>query len=304
MQKTFLQLGDKWTENNYGKYYKTFLMFLTDKCNLRCKVCFNKSNLGNGQEMSFEYVKQIIDVNADIDKYDIMGGEPLLHPEIDKILRYLESKEKKIGLYTNGFLLSKLKKNYNNLKINMAFHAIDAQDPSLKPIKKIEKVLLEYQEVYPMKICYLMSKSNASDFMEFVSYVERTFSKIKKITVGALRDESDYWNYKKDDIINDAEYIATIQSYLKNYKGNLDLDIFTEGILDSINLPKSQHNQINRFKCIYPGFKYTECLYDIGIDKKKSFTSSDPINFCESDTCPKYGDKNCLTDKIKLIRRG
>lgn len=290
----------KWVESFYGPYFKTLLLFITNKCNLGCKNCFNKVNLGK-DEMSFEYIKRIVDNNPHVSKYDIMGGEPLLHAEIEKILRYLDKSNKKIGLYTNGLLLDKLAKDYKNLKLNLAFHSITSLNPSLKPIEKVKDELQKFQNIYPTKICYLISKQNAANLFEFAKYVEVNFDKINKLTIGALRDESDYWNNDKDDILPLEEYVALIENFLAEYDGRLNIDFFTEGVMDSSGLPKSQPNQLNRFKCIFPNNKYTECLYDVGTDQKKEFDPNLPIKFCDYEFCPKYGKRNCLTDKIKLV---
>ena len=91
---------DKWEEKPYKAYFKTILLFITNKCNLDCAHCFDKANIHSLEEMSFDYIKDIVDNNPQIDKYDIMGGEPLLYSNLDKILKYLARKNKKIGLYT------------------------------------------------------------------------------------------------------------------------------------------------------------------------------------------------------------
>ncbi|MFA6547625.1 MAG: radical SAM protein [Candidatus Magasanikbacteria bacterium] len=292
----------KWKENNYGPYYKTFLLFITNQCNLRCASCFNKSNVGNSEEMSFEYIKAIVDNNPQVDKYDIMGGEPLMHSELDKILSYLEEKNKKIGLYTNGILLDKLKTTYKNLKLNMSFHSIGAMDASLKPIRLITKQIKKFQNIYPIKLCYLISKYNKEFLKPFAKYIEENFDNLSKLTIGALRDESDYWNNECANILPLEEYVILIQDFLNTYDGKLNVDIFTEGVIFTPNLPKSQPNQINRFKCVFVGNKYTECLYDVGMDSKLDFDPQLPIVFCDYDKCPRYNRENCLTDKIKLLR--
>lgn len=292
----------KWEESIYGPYYKTILLFITNKCNLRCKTCFNKNNLDGHSEMSFEYIKTIVDNNPDVEKYDIMGGEPLLHKELDKILSYLEKMNKKIGLYTNGMFLDNLKKTYRNLKLNMAFHSIHSLNPYLKPIDMVADKIKRFQDVYPIKLCYLMSSDNYDDLKFFAQYIEDNFKNIKKLTIGALRDESDYWSDDSPDIMPLKDYYSVIQNFLDTYDGKLNVDIFTEGVIFTPNLPKSQPNQINRFKCVFVDNKYAECLYDIGIDKKISFDPNKPINFCDYKKCPRYGRENCLTDKIKLIK--
>ena len=85
----------------YSPYYKTILLFLTGKCNLRCPKCFNCGNMFSKADMDFDFLKKLVQANPLVDKYDIMGGEPMLHPHIEDILRFLDSENKKIGLYTN-----------------------------------------------------------------------------------------------------------------------------------------------------------------------------------------------------------
>ena len=292
----------KWKEANYGSYFKTFLLFLTNRCNLHCKTCFNKNNIGGEEEMSFEYVKAIVGNNPLVTKYDIMGGEPLMHSKLDKILSYLERKNKKVGLYTNGILLNKLKTTYKNLRLNLSFHSIASMDASLKPIKLITKQIKNYESVYPIKLCYLISKHNKNSLKLFAKYIEDNFKFIPKLTIGALRDEADYWNNKCNNILPLEEYVNLVKKFLDTYEGKLNLDIFTEGVVFTPKLPKSQPNQINRFKCIFVNNKYTECLYDVGTDKKLDFDPAVPIKFCDYKKCPRYGRVNCLTDKIKLTR--
>jgi organic radical activating enzyme len=292
----------KWKEANYGSYYKTLLLFITNRCNLHCESCFNKNNIGNSREMSFEYVKTIIDNNPLVAKYDIMGGEPMLHTELDKILTYMDERGKKIGLYTNGMLLGRLKTTYKNLKLNLACHSIISSNTSLKPIKIVTEQIKKFENIYPIKLCYLISKNNVSDLMPFSKYVEDNFNNIKKLTIGALRDESDYWNNDCNNILPLEECPLLIQNFLDAYEGKLNVDIFTEGVVFAPKLPQSQPNQINRFKCIFVDNKYTECLYDVGVDKKLDFNPESPIKFCNYKRCPRYGRSNCLTDKIKLIK--
>lgn len=302
LRRTLNLNPQKWEENQYEPYYKTFLLFITSRCNLQCESCFNKANIGSKKEMSFEYIKKIIDSNPHVDKYDIMGGEPLMHLELDKILSYLELKNKKIGLYTNGILLNRLKTTYKNLKLNMAFHSISEIDSSLKPIKLISNQIKRLQFIYPIKLCYLISEDNKNFLKPFASYIEENFTNISKLTIGALRDESDYWNDNCKNIMPLNKYFYVVQDFLDTYKGRLNLDIFTEGVVFTLGLPKSQPNQINRFKCIFGNNKYTDCLYDVGIDKKLDFDPEKPINFCDYKKCPRHDRENCLTDKIKLLR--
>jgi len=302
-KEVLLNIDQKsWKEKIYGPYFKTILLFITNKCNLNCTFCFDKANVHTANEMSFEYIKDIVDNNPQVDKYDIMGGEPLLHKDLDKILVYLAKKNKKIGLYTNGSFLSNFKKDYKNLKLNMAFHSIESSDDSLKPIARLANNIKKFQNVYPIKIVFLITEKNKTKLFKFAEYVENNFDNIPKLTIGLVRNEEDYYNDNYEGIVSFAEYTKIIQNFINQYEGKLDIDIFAEGMLYTKNLPRSQKNQINRFKSIFVKNEYTSCLYDIGPDKKIKFNPKKPIKYSNCELCPKTNKDRCLTDKIKLQR--
>lgn len=290
----------KWLEKPYKPYFKTILIFITNRCNLNCEHCFDRANVHGLEEMSFDYIKTIIDSNPQVDKYDIMGGEPLLHSEIDKIFKYLAEKNKKIGLYTNGFLLDNFKDDYKNLRLNMAFHAIESKNKSLKPIASIKEQIKRFQYIYPTKIVFLMTEENKNMLFDFAEYVENNFENIPKLTIGLIRNEEDYYNDAYEGIVSLEEYTEIIQDFVNNYEGKLNIDIFAEGMLYTKKLPRSQKNQINRFRCVFVNNEYTGCLYDVGPDKKNKFDPTKPISYVDCDLCPRTGKNRCLTDKIKL----
>ena len=79
------------------------------KCSLRCKECDQwNPYLKNHRCFSYKEIRKNVDLllkNVDyIGRISIIGGEALVHPEIDKIIEYL-TQQKKIGqilLVTNG----------------------------------------------------------------------------------------------------------------------------------------------------------------------------------------------------------
>ncbi|MDQ5970296.1 MAG: hypothetical protein QG603_73 [Patescibacteria group bacterium] len=303
LNKEVLLSFDKknWNEKKYGSYYKTILLFITNQCNLDCLNCFYRASICRvPDEMSFEYIKKIVDNNPNVDKYDIMGGEPLLHSQLKKIINFLEKNNKKIGLYTNGFLLNRLPLNYKKLKLNIAFHSIDSKDPSRKPLDILATNIKKYQYIYPIKLVFLMDNNNKMMLSEVAEYIENNFDNIDKLTIGAIRNEYDYYNDDYPDVMNLQEYCDIVQNFINNYKGKLNIDIFSEGMLYTENLPRSTKNQINRFRCIYNNNEYSSCLYDIGPNKRIKFDPTKPLKYTDCKYCPKTKKDRCLTDKIKL----
>ncbi len=91
---------------------------LTNKCNLRCKHCYNIEYLNNQKkDLTTEQVKKIIDKSIEIGCNDIgfSGGEPFMRDDIFEILEY--SKRYPIHILTNGLLLNKKNiQRLNNIK--------------------------------------------------------------------------------------------------------------------------------------------------------------------------------------------
>lgn len=87
---------------------------ITSRCTLKCKNCnMFVSHAKNRQDISFDLLKQNFDTFFDsvdfVYEYTLLGGEPLLHKDLTKIISYLmENYGNKIGLInliTNGTVL-------------------------------------------------------------------------------------------------------------------------------------------------------------------------------------------------------
>ncbi len=61
------------------------------------------------QPVPLEEMKERLDILADMGTtiITISGGEPLLHPELDEIIRHIRKRGMMAGLITNGFFLNK-----------------------------------------------------------------------------------------------------------------------------------------------------------------------------------------------------
>ena len=91
-------------------------LFLTHRCNLHCKMCGQWGESGvtkkmsSGEvrrEMSFEELKSLVDdIRGFRPNITLFGGEPLLHPECLKLIRYIKRKKMHCLMITNGSLLN------------------------------------------------------------------------------------------------------------------------------------------------------------------------------------------------------
>jgi uncharacterized radical SAM superfamily Fe-S cluster-containing enzyme len=87
------------------------LVEVTSSCNLKCPMCFAESGPG-GEFIDFATYKRMVDRYVELegiaDVLQISGGEPTLHPEIVRMVRYAyEQPIQVVMINTNGIRLAK-----------------------------------------------------------------------------------------------------------------------------------------------------------------------------------------------------
>ena len=104
-------------------------LHITDKCNFTCAHCFGKFA---PTDLRFEDWKKVIDnicKDSSVVAINIAGGEPFLHPDLERIVNYIkDEKQKVISIVTNGFFLDTDKHASILCKIDMLGVSIDSFD--------------------------------------------------------------------------------------------------------------------------------------------------------------------------------
>src|SRR3954470_21431279 len=79
---------------------------ITYKCNLDCAYCSEYDNAKD--HVPFDDLKIRIDKIQSLGALhtDLIGGEPILHPELANIMRYVTGHGMTTGMTTNAFLLT------------------------------------------------------------------------------------------------------------------------------------------------------------------------------------------------------
>lgn len=93
---------------NHLKTPVFLILFITDRCNSRCKHCFNWSTLNSSKnELSLSEIESIAKQIPTLETLAISGGEPFLREDIGKIYRLFNKHCKRLSSFsipTNGFL--------------------------------------------------------------------------------------------------------------------------------------------------------------------------------------------------------
>lgn len=90
--------------------YRVLRILLNDYCNLNCSYCHNEGQDRLKSDIEFDALKIFLDKVKEIDsiqKIQLSGGEPTLHPQFVDIVKYIiEFTHYELGLVTNGIVLS------------------------------------------------------------------------------------------------------------------------------------------------------------------------------------------------------
>lgn len=103
--------------------YKKIYLEITNKCNLNCEFCIKNKRVETFiTENNF---LKALDKIKDYTKYLYFHilGEPLLHPEINKLIDIAISKGFYVNITTNGYLIKRIKDNKNIRQINISLHS-------------------------------------------------------------------------------------------------------------------------------------------------------------------------------------
>ena len=114
-------------------------IYVTEKCNLRCSYCTEVNN--RVPHPKLKTLKMWIDKLEELGvlRIGLQGGEPLLHPDIVEVVRYVKSKNLGCSMSSNALLLTpELVRGLENAGLD-AFHvSIDKLTPDKDTRKCVE----------------------------------------------------------------------------------------------------------------------------------------------------------------------
>ncbi len=117
-------------------------LYVTDRCNLDCGYCteYDNSRPHPKLEDLKKWIKKIRDLGTM--RIALVGGEPLVHPDIVEIVRYCRELGFATSLTTNGFLLTREKvKQLEEAGLQVMQISVDRMTPSAITKKSFKTVL-------------------------------------------------------------------------------------------------------------------------------------------------------------------
>lgn len=250
---------------DWGKYEEvplnrrnTLQIFITNRCNLRCKGCFARKVMDSKYDhISIEEYTGVIEdfLKKGGKQINLLGGEPLLHPNLREILEINLQRGIKTTIYTNGSLLGNyVPEDFEGTKLRISICSQDMQVKGIKHLKMTE---------IPFDANFMISKNTSlHEMLDCAYYVEENFNS-KVFFISSIRELDNPWKeffYDTKDTLPVIKYKELVHKFLEEYAGNLDIHISKRGVFESTKtLPDTQC----RFANYFIGGKIIQCPYDI-----------------------------------------
>jgi len=221
------------------KKFLSVIIYLTDKCNSNCKICFEKdSNIYKFDDINYGNLIKILNYIGKNKKVILFGGEPTVRKDLFKIIKLINSSGNFVEIYTNGIKLYDLNyvkrlKEYGVKKVHFSFDGFrediysslrnnpDYLKIKLKALKNLEKCSMNVglwstiaRGINDDQIPYLlMFAVSNKHFIKSLSLVGLTpFSKSCNINSESYMTTTDILD------VLERKAISNIKKYYKEFK--------------------------------------------------------------------------------------
>ncbi len=169
---------------------------LLGRCNLRCPYCFAENYThGENEDITDDTFAHLLDFAAPDKEIGLIGGEPLLHKNIDTYLDILSDDPRflRVTVFTNGIFINKHIKSLLDKKIILLINVNSSGDIGRENFSQIDEnigMLCEYgmKERITLGINIYEENQNFEDFLYLVK--KYNFKKVR-VSVVIPKDRSE-----------------------------------------------------------------------------------------------------------------
>ncbi len=158
-------------------------LYITEKCQLRCRHCYMGDRLYRPQEMDFDEIVKILKYFKTLGHYKLylLGGEPLLHPRIEEIVLFANKIGYDVVLTSNGQFDSKILLKFNSKIVHNFSFSLDACDETIhnkirgkNTFKRLIKNIKETQNKgFQVRLICTVSKINLEKSLALIDFCSK-----------------------------------------------------------------------------------------------------------------------------------
>jgi len=267
----------------------TLQIFITNRCNLKCQGCFARKVMKDQVDISMKEYERAISkfVCEGGEQINLLGGEPLLHPELLKMLALNRKYQLKTTIYTNGYFLH----NFKSFELALTKIRISFYGPTTnKDLRFIENSDIRFDANF------MVSRvTTVEDLLQTAFEAEKCF-KCKVFFISSLRELDNPRQEFFDDTdltMPVLQYKELVHKFLARYDGNMEIHVSKRGVFES-TLPGVVDNKCHFANYIIGG-KIIQCPYDLVNEKyQKDYTFG--TRYCQHNS-------TCLMAKVVYKRK-
>lgn len=239
-------------------------------CNLKCVMCpLTKGLSRKTGVLKFENFKKVFD-EIKVPYLNLTGlGEPLMNPDIFRIIKYAKKSGSLVKLDTNATILTEenIKKLLDSSPtfISVSLDGVDKKTyESIRKGANFEKVIFNLKKLVELRnktksptkihLFFVFQKNNINDLIKFLEFgnsigvdaINGTFA----ISFGKANN--------KEKILFDRENLSKILEELNKTKKKLKVKLNIEGIEDFLKNPENIEFRMSEKPCFYPW--YNPCI--------------------------------------------
>jgi pyruvate-formate lyase-activating enzyme len=229
---------------------------VTDVCNLNCPGCFRKNNLEGHRAL--ENIKEDILFslkNTNCGRICISGGEPLMHPEILEVVRFIADQKLKPIILSNGELLTpQYARDLKKAGLYQFYFHVDSNQERTGWTGKKESQMNELRQHYAdlvhkerIRCGYNITirHSNLADVRDIVAWYRSNIAKVSHLSLIAFRGIPRFEGY---ELYADGNRVNP-EVFSNNLNDDNEIDISTMDIYHKLDQTLS-----NIYPCSYlPG---------------------------------------------------
>ncbi|MFO7792350.1 MAG: GTP 3',8-cyclase MoaA [Candidatus Saliniplasma sp.] len=194
----------------FGREIDNIRISLTQRCNLDCFYCHREGEKKVCDDiLSHDDIEAILETSHELgmSKVKFSGGEPLLHPDMVKIVKIADNYMEDVSMTTNGILLNEMGRDLKEAGLDRVNVSLDTLNPNIYEKVTGDNKLEEAKEgikkavevgLHPVKINTLLMKGiNEDEIDELIEFSGKVGAILQLIEMTTSVEEVDEGFFKK-----------------------------------------------------------------------------------------------------------
>lgn len=265
---------------------KQLVLSLTNKCNLKCKHCYQESNKDTYFQLSQDMAKKIIKEALDLglEHLVLSGGEPFYNKELlFELIRYSKKKGLFVTITTNGTMISEsdliiLKElNVDKLQFSLDGHKREIHEfirGNGTFEKTINSIKLATQLGINSSVMMVLFKINRDNFDKFCKFIEQLG--VKELGVERFVLTGNGKRY--EDLLISNSQIKAFYDEARQITSKYNVKIHFNDPLYNINFLKDKVDRKNFFNFCLSGVGCSAGINSLYIDEQLRITPCPLMN--------------------------